>query len=260
MTQHISPENLYGNCKVFNKEGELIFRCDNKKAKWYLDRNLASIISYDPLSIKFNFKAKGRGHAGDDFYLTARVNHCVVCGNQEKLTRHHIVPICYRKHFPEHTKRHSSHDIVMLCVSCHIAYEEEAFELKKKIGEEFGIPVEGFPCSINQEILRIRGAANTLLKYSDVMPQERIELLSANIKKYLGKNSLNKEDLEKTSKFDFKNGNYVHHGKYVVEHLDDLQSFVNRWRFHFLEKMKPTKMPEGWVPDRNIVRGEQNAT
>ena len=33
--------------------------------------------------------------------------------------RHNIVPHCYRQHFPPFMKSHLSHDIVLLCLSCH---------------------------------------------------------------------------------------------------------------------------------------------
>lgn len=30
-----------------------------------------------------------------------------------------MIPGCYRRHFPEALKSHRSHDIVLLCLSCH---------------------------------------------------------------------------------------------------------------------------------------------
>jgi hypothetical protein len=38
----------------------------------------------------------------------------------------------------------------------------------------------------------------------------------------------------------------------VIEHVSDLQGFVERWRKHFIDTMNPQHMPKGWRIDREI--------
>ena len=45
-------------------------------------------------------------------------------------------------------------------------------------------------------------------------------------------------------------------GKFIVEHVDDLQEFVVRWRVDFIQNMKPNFMPKLWNVDRKI-RGKR---
>lgn len=35
------------------------------------------------------------------------------------LCRYRVVPSCYRRAMPVHLKSHRSHDVVLLCVTCH---------------------------------------------------------------------------------------------------------------------------------------------
>jgi len=117
---------IYGNCKVFSPQDELMFLCLEKKAKWYLDRGLAIIVKEDPLEIKLTFQPNGKGHTFNSaYYLAKKENKCVVCGETDikELTKHHVVPSEYVKHFPLEVKSRSSHDIVAICQKCHYDYE-----------------------------------------------------------------------------------------------------------------------------------------
>ena len=53
---------IYGNCQVLSPGGILMFRCDEKKAKWYLNRNLGEILSESPLIVKLKFEPRGLGN------------------------------------------------------------------------------------------------------------------------------------------------------------------------------------------------------
>jgi hypothetical protein len=44
-------------------------------------------------------------------------------------------------HFPEHLKSHRSHDIVLLCVDCHEIAHSAAEKYKRRLAQEFGIPL-----------------------------------------------------------------------------------------------------------------------
>ena len=89
MTNITKDKKIYGNCQVLSPEGILMFRCDQKKANWYLNRDLADPINNDPLVIKLKFEPKGLGNHAKPFGLTEMVNKCVNCGSEEFLTKHH---------------------------------------------------------------------------------------------------------------------------------------------------------------------------
>ena len=56
-------------------------------------------------------------------------------------SRCRIVPDCYRKHFPTSMKSHRSHDIVLLCVPCHMAALAAAERTKQALATEQDVPL-----------------------------------------------------------------------------------------------------------------------
>ena len=140
---HARQGALYGNVHFQGPSGETMFHGDNEKALWYLNRNLVEVISRDPPVLRFTFSPGGPGHVGDEYYLTSKANRCVVCGAEEGLNRHHVVPSVYRRHLPPEVKDHSHHDVLLMCLSCHEKYEDEANQLKAELGESSGVPLHG---------------------------------------------------------------------------------------------------------------------
>ncbi len=246
----------YGNCKVLNGAGELMFRCADKKVRWYLDRNLAEVVGDNPTTIRLLFQPNGNGHVGDEYFLAEKVNKCVVCGCGETLTRHHVVPKQYRRWFPDSIKSHHSHDIVVLCVECHRKCEEFAALMKKDLAAEYKIPVHGIGPFVDRELAKVRMNAAALKRHGDKMPPARAEHLKKVIRSYLGKEDISKEDIEQAYRVaDPKLPGRMDHGKYVVGNLkESLHNFVLRWRRHFIEHMQPQHLPTGWSADRTIDR------
>ena len=79
------------NWEVYHPNGTHMFTCGEKKATWYLDRNLAKKTAEG--KIMLTFEPKGTGFESDEvFGKTIRETICVVTGNPEGLQRHHIVP------------------------------------------------------------------------------------------------------------------------------------------------------------------------
>lgn len=54
--------------------------------------------------------------------------------------RKNIVPHEYRRHFPTEMKDHNSHDILLLCTSCHAASNVYDGFLKQQLAEEHSAP------------------------------------------------------------------------------------------------------------------------
>lgn len=241
--------NLYENCIVRDLDGQIIFYCSSKRAAWYLNRKLAAILNKDPLEIQLNFKTNGPGNAGDPFYLQYRKNMCVVCGGEENLTRHHVVPFCFRRFFPDNIKNHSYHDILLLCVPCHENYEQHARILKNTLGEEYKVSIHGEPVHDKDYIMSLqkcRSYAHTLLFHKDKIPLERQEEIITKIKYILKKDDI---DLDEVAKLDAPYSVHVQ-GKLIVEQLTDIKLFAQRWRMHFVETMSPKFLPEHWSIDR----------
>jgi mRNA-degrading endonuclease YafQ of YafQ-DinJ toxin-antitoxin module len=78
-------------------------------------------------------KGKGNPHEKGK----RKKNICVCCGVEKDLTRHHIVPLQYRKLFSLENKDHRHNDIVALCQSCHHAYEKTANEIRLRLEKDF---------------------------------------------------------------------------------------------------------------------------
>ncbi|KAF9095642.1 hypothetical protein BGX27_001245, partial [Mortierella sp. AM989] len=140
-----SNAKVYDNISVYAPpDSNLIFRCSQKRANWYLTRDLARQLS--PTSIHLNFAPAGQGHVNDPYYLEERENKCVVCGKETVdagATMLHVVPEQYRKWFPIRLKSHSSHDVVVSCPECNAQWDREAAVVRKKIVNVYGIPLEG---------------------------------------------------------------------------------------------------------------------
>lgn len=243
----ILKRNLYENCRVRNLEGQIIFYCSSKRANWYLKRNLANVITEDPLEIQLNFVANGLGNVGDKFYLQHRKNLCVVCGTEEMLTRHHVIPYCFRKFLPDKVKNHSYHDILLLCVLCHEQYEHHANELKLKLAEEYDAPVNGlWSDKETHNKHKARGYAYALLKHADKIPHERKAAMLEHIKSVSGT-----DDLEKVATT-YPEINVKVQGQIIVERLTSLDAFMRRWRQHFIDTMNPAHLPEHWDVSRGV--------
>lgn len=241
----ILKRNLYENCKVRNLEGEVIFFCSTKRAQWYLKRNLATIINKEPLEVQLTFETNGPGNLGDKFYLQSRKNLCVVCGSEDMLTRHHVVPYGFRKFLPDSVKNHSYHDVLLLCVPCHEKYEQHADDLKKQLGREYGAPVDGeWDKELHEGKRKARAAARTLLKFADRIPAERRDRLVECIRIAVGT-----DDLQQVASMQFEADVKVL-GEIVVSKLTDINNFLYRWRAHFVETMSPKYMPEHWSVER----------
>lgn len=238
----------YGNYKVLDHKGNLMFRCEPKKFHWYIDRGLAKKINEK--TIQLLFEPAGRGHIGDEFYLSEKLNNCVVCGSDKYLTKHHVVPKCYKKYFPDDLKNHSSHDVLVLCSCCHEKYEILALSLKEEIASEYNMPVGG-TVDIDFDALKAKKAANALILHRHEMPLQRIEELEQRIKDYFNKANINETNIVEAANL-ITGGNYVYHGQYVVSRITDLNAFVKRWRLHFVKTMKPRNLPVAWDVERDI--------
>jgi hypothetical protein len=245
---------LYGNCVIEAPDGQALCRTSQKKIDWYLKRNLGYIVADNPLTLRLFFEPSGR-HGAEHPYMTCRKeNVCVVCGTDQDITRHHVVPRCFRKHFPDHLKNHALHDVLILCTKCHNQYEEEAFKKKQAISEQTGFPLGGRGFRVDKETMGVRAAAYALSHHYDKIPEPRREELLDRLREHFGRQDITGEDILEAEGLAYMilNGDVEPFGKLVVEQLKDIDPFIKDWRRHFVDVMKPQFLPPYWDVENNI--------
>jgi hypothetical protein len=249
---------LYGNCEVYPPDSDIVmFRCNNDKMKWYLERNLAVLVRESPPIIRLTFTPKGPGHIGEPYFLQTFLNRCVVCGCEEELNHHHIVPDAYRRHFPRDAQGWWMYDVLLLCVPCHDHYEGFAYQLKETIAQEHGVPSSGIT---NLDVVRLRAmkAGAAIHRHGKKIPREKRMLLEADFQAYFGKEATSLEDYHEVWKDIRRSIKTTPAGEIVVATLKDVDAFAVKWRRHFVEVMKPKFLPSGWEPDRIIYSRKEN--
>ncbi|KAM4624717.1 exonuclease 3'-5' domain-containing protein 2 isoform 2-T2 [Polymixia lowei] len=255
---------LYDNCFLHAPDGQPLCTCDKKKARWYLDKGIGELKSEDPFIVRLLFEPSGRPDSQQDYYLTAKENLCVVCGKADSYIRKNIVPHEYRRHFPTEMKDHNSHDILLLCTTCHAASNVHDGFLKQQLADEFGAPQgceEGVRLLEDSDRRRVRSASRALLTAGSSLPDRRREELQDVIKVFLNmkeKQELTTEALQQAAGLETRifNEAYVPHGLKVVRAyaergLRGLMDLERRWRQHFLTSMQPRHLPPLWAVDHN---------
>ena len=267
------------NWKVYHPNGTHMFTCGERKATWYLERNLAKRTADG--KIMLTFKPKGNGFETNEvFGKSVRKAICVVTGVPDNLQRHHIVPYCYRTYFPKQYKSKNHHDVVLINNEKHSEYELEATRYKDVIAEMFDVKTITETNTEYTFKLREIGKTNTILlnnihslfkTYGKVSHDVKLEKLQA-ISKAIGlpfeticnynyiqlyKMYLLLKDEYKKEQYEFKKNHRQEydHGYHVVQKLDTEEKmikFVKLWRRHFIKIMQPQFMPNGWSIDFRI--------
>jgi len=250
--------SIYDNCVIQAPDGTPVSRCKRNKLEWHLSRGLATRI--DENTIRLHKPPSGVSNLQEA--IEAKENICAVCGETNKLTRHHIVPYCFRHALPNEWRSSAAlfHDLVPLCHKCHQTYERYGTELKKKLAERCGISTRGYGTIIDKERYTVGRAAKCLLNiyykgkqrkktYVEFPNHKRPELIKR-ISKYIGHEPTQEELLEiSTWGAVIKTENFIPYGTYVVSKIP-LAEIILMWRKHFLNTMKPKFMPPCWESTR----------
>lgn len=264
------------NWEVFHPNGKHMFTCGERKAEWYVDRDLAKIIGEK--RIQLTFQPKGYGFKEDEvFGLAGRNIMCVVSGEKENLQRHHIVPYCYRRHFPEEYKTKNHHDVILVSYKVHEQYEVYASQLKDELAAEYGIKTLNelnldytkILCDFSETKAKTVSKLFALFNSYGKIPQDvvfqNLEFISKNcgisfetlksysyIQLYMLYQYLKDEYDREFNNIKRQNRTQFDHGYHLVQKLDThekLEAFIKRWRQHFIDTMNPPYMPEGWSVD-----------
>ena len=287
MNTFICKHPIYESCKMLAPDGQQLCFCDYKKMTWYISRNLAELISEDPPVFRLYFEPNARGCVDENskdsnFYTAPRSNCCVICGITENYLRFHIVPLLYRSCFPENLKSHKSHDVVLLCLSCHEkarrVYEKKKEEISKKYGVPLFIQSDGKTNVLKMQqfqkkckVLRRKNkplpeSAQKKLKKDIFNAIEELKNESDYLKNFMDNNGIKcdkEEDINNnflelfTEKFEIDNNIKTKknmHGKLVLEKVEDLKQFIMDWRKFFIDSFNPKFLPEEWSIEHEIVR------
>lgn len=243
----------YSNEEVYGPDNELMFNCSREKADWYLSQGLAEIISNGTRRrIKLLFQPKGPGNRGEEYELSEKHSNCVVCGKESDLTRHHVIPECFRKHMPLTIKDKNMYDVLLVCLKCHLKYEGQAHLLKKKLfaaDEKIMLHMEKakhFECACK--------LARVFAKYYEKVPPVRMLELKQRFIHLTGFEYYPGADVKLEN--DFKNMKTA--GQMMVEKLEDYEEFIIMWRKHFVDTMKPNFLSPHWKYDRKLRAERKN--
>ncbi|KAL7288082.1 hypothetical protein TKK_0017871 [Trichogramma kaykai] len=263
---------LYHNCYLQAPDGDILCTCDRKKADWYVSKGLGEVVLEDPFTVKLKFEPSGRalGDVGK-YYTQVKVNQCVVCGSDEKFVRKNVVPREYRKYFPLVMKSHQSHDVLLLCPSCHEVSNCHDLQFRRKLASlcnaPLVCPVQKKNDDRSREWQTLKSAVKALKDGSNIPPGRRRELEHC-IQQYSGcefitsalLKNLEEQLYKKISINDVNSNkpNFPPHGQKVVQFFESqeggLVELEKLWREHFLTTMKPKFLPELWSISHNQER------
>ena len=223
----------YGNHKMFSIEDKFLAYVDTKRMNWYLDRDLAIMVN--DKDFKLTFVSKGDNDRGE-YYKLELQNCCVVCGSEDNLTKHHVVPYQYRKYFPDEYKSKSSFDVLCLCKTCHNEYELEADKLKQQYFDAYGLG------TYDRDVQRIKRSLHALDNYSEYIEGERRQRMISQIEEFFNDSFDNVLDSEDS--FEFEPATSI-----LIREIDDIEAFIINWRTHFVRHAKPKFLPQEWTDE-----------
>ena len=281
---------IYDSCKMLAPDGQQLCYCDYKKMTWYVERNLAEVISKDPPVFRLIFEPNARGCVDENlkssnFYIESRVNNCVICGETKNYLRFHVVPILYRSCFPENLKSHKSHDVVLLCIECHEKARKVYEKKKEEISKRYGVPINIMSDEQNNylKLTQFIKKCRILLKNKNESLPEKAQIKLKNnlkemfdflmknseyFKNFVDKNKIKCDKIEDINiefleifcnKFNLNDKNFPEgkrniHGKLVIEKVKDLKVFIMEWRKFFIDSFQPKFLPKEWSVEHEIVR------
>ena len=107
------------------------------------------------------------------------------------LMRHYVVPYAYRRLLPTRFKTHLPHDVVLLCLDCHVDAEQAAKTQKIDVYERLyrTDPSTKAAVVVDYERKRIKSWARALWKHGDKLPPDRVEEYGDGVRAYLRANN-----------------------------------------------------------------------
>lgn len=237
----IRKKELYSDCSLHDSHGFLC-NCSRQRANWYLQKDIATIICKSPLTVQLKFDPDITDKQREAARAVKKQSICCVCGERRmhQLTRHHIIPLCFRKHFPSHYKVSLGHDVLPLCHECHVIYNKSANEKTDKLfAENHSIFTQKQRTSFLKDILRLCKPLVERLK----IPPQRLMELNAELERAWEK-QCSPEDIATTCLRELAQQKPA--PLIYLQDVASLDDFIRAWRRHFIATMNPQFMPQGW--------------
>jgi hypothetical protein len=193
------------------------------------------------------------------------------------LMRHYVVPYAYRKLLPPKFKTHLPHDVVLLCLDCHVDAEQAAKKQRTDVYERLyrKDPSTRLAVVIDHDRKRLKSYARALWKHKDRLPPERIKQYESAISEHLAMESVHPSGSPSTTSTvagairnegripehilqelalnlqpERTNPRYIPLANLVVENLcqtdEAISKFVVGWREFFVATLRPRHLPAGW--------------
>jgi len=245
-------KEIYSNCALYDHKG-LLCRCSSQRARWYLKMGLATVISENPLQVLLNFDPEVSLEQREAVYCVHKENKCCVCGeeNIENLTKHHIIPLCFRKIFPENYKSSLSHDVVPVCDNCHVKYHKHAaIKIEQMYKQCDAITMNREKRIFFKESLGLCKALTL-----ETLPKHRAQEMQQTLYS-MWSNELEIEKIAEQCRQEIAARKKIE-PKLCLEQVKDLEQFIIDWRMDFVNTMNPRFLPKGWSIDFRTTNWEK---
>mgnify|MGYP003403395538 FL=1 len=269
-----TSKNKYSNCKIYAPNMKLMCVNSEKKGRWYVEKTNAKVLSYKEdgtlAEIQLTFEPKGSGYdENDEFGLSVQASRCVVSGvdDIDILTKHHIVPISYRRHFPIEYKSRNHHDVVYITEALHDVYERIGNKFREELAKQYGAMnyneaiahyVKMTDTPEIKRMKKIKGCVTVLLNPGDTIPAARYSEMLESVVNYIREIYSVETDVDASLWYDrilrdietemeLITAKYkIDPHKDLVDKIGDIDKFVKIWRQHFVDTMRPQFLPIGW--------------
>lgn len=247
MPNNPAQNTIYESYKMLHPDGTFMVYCSKKKAEWYVSRGLGTWEGEKTFRLKF--EPQGYGKNGNPYYMQTLKNQCVVCGTTEELNKHHVFPYVFKSRLPAEYKESSHHDILPICTDCHENYEEHANRLKTKLSQDYNAPMHHKMSDQERNNRKIISAQHLLEKINKGELKDKngntVHLSAEKLEE------IKKQASEKANEtmMPQENPNSTEWADIIMDNVmkkQQLQSFVELWRSHFIEYAEPKFLPEHW--------------
>lgn len=258
----IKKQPMYDNIVMKDPDGYVLSTVSEKKAKWYVNKQLA-VWEEENVCIRLSFVPnKAKTYAAAGYNATMKDNRCVICGLDQDYMRFSIVPHAYRSLFPTRFKTHLPHDIVLLCATCHVEASQLASRRKRELEHRYPDIAKYIQ---DTNATHVKQAGSTLLRRKHQLPLKRIAELEGIVRDYfhLSKTSaITADHLQTTSQLEnhrITNPRYQSRAELLISDLlsknepeQALTHFIKGWRHWFLTSLRPKFLPNGWHLDHPV--------
>lgn len=248
MPINASQGEIYESYSMHSPAGDFMCYCNKKKAQWYINKNLA--VWKNDKTFQLIFEPNGKGKSNNPYYTQEIKNRCVVCGSENELNKHHVVPYVFRSRLSLELKESNHHDVLATCINCHEYYEEKANLLKKEIANELDISMTSGMSVEQIKNRKILSAMSLLEKIQNGevtgVPVERVSFL---------KEKASQDLVEDISP---KGAVWADQIMKIITTDDEIFTFVKRWRKHFVDTMKPQYLPKHWSVEAPLEKATKS--